>query len=129
MLKKISSSIAPKQVINALITLYHQGKIEDILSRAPKILEEYPNTPILYNILGSISAEKGLKLKAASYFRKTIELIPEDPDAYNNLGAVLNDLQENQEALISIKKAIALRPDYESLNNSNKYPETTKPLI
>ena len=52
MLKKISQSQAPKQVVNAIVTLYNQGKIADIIDRAPKILEAYPNTYILYNILG-----------------------------------------------------------------------------
>ena len=75
MLTKIISSLAPKQVINALVTLFHQGRIEDILARAPKILEKYPDTPSLYNILGVIYFHQGCKQEAANYFRKkTIDL-------------------------------------------------------
>ena len=68
MLTKISSSQSPKQVINAIVTLYHQGKIADILARAPKILEQYPDTPYLYNILGVIHFHQGFKQEAANYF-------------------------------------------------------------
>ena len=65
MLTKISSSLAPEQVINAITTLFHQGKITDILARAPKILlEEYPDTPSLYNILGVIHFHQGFKQEA-----------------------------------------------------------------
>ena len=85
MLTKINSSHAPKQVINALATLYRQGKIADILDRAPKILEKYPDTPSLYNILGVIHFHQGFKQEATNYFSKSIDLLPNDPDAYNNL--------------------------------------------
>ena len=50
MLTKINSSHAPEQVINAIETLYHHGKIADILDRAPKLLEKYPDTDINHMI-------------------------------------------------------------------------------
>ena len=112
MLKKISSSLAPKKVINAIVTLYHQGKIADILARAPKILEQYPDTPSLYNILGVIHFHQGLKQEAANYFRKTIDLLPNDPDAYNNLGNVCKDEKKYKEAILNYEKAIKIKPNY-----------------
>ena len=71
-----------------MVTLYNQGKLADILARAPKILEQYPDTPSLCNILGVIHFHQGFIQEAASYFRKTIDLLPNDPDAYNNLECV-----------------------------------------
>ena len=112
MLKKISSSLAPKKVINAIVTLYHQGKIADILARAPKILEQYPDTPSLYNILGVIHFHQGLKQEAANYFRKTIDLLPNDPDAYNNLGNVCKEEKKYKEAILNYEKAIKIKPNY-----------------
>ena len=112
MLTKISSSLAPKQLINALTILYHQGKIAEILARAPKILEEYPDTPTLYNILGVIHFHKGFKQEAADYFRKTIDLLPNDPDAYNNLGNVYKEQKKYKEAIINFEKAIKIKPNY-----------------
>ena len=91
MLTKTSTSLAPKQVINAMVTLFHQGRIEDILARAPKILEEYPDTPYLYNILGVIHFHQGFKQEATNYFSKIIDLLPNDPDAYYNLGNVFKE--------------------------------------
>ena len=112
MLKKISSSLAPKKVINAIVTLYHQGKIADILARAPKILEQYPDTPSLCNILGVIHFHQGFIQEAASYFRKTIDLLPNDPDAYNNLGNVCKEEKKYKEAILNYEKAIKIKPNY-----------------
>ena len=32
MLEKINHKSAPKEVVNALVTLYHEGKYDDVLS-------------------------------------------------------------------------------------------------
>ena len=112
MLKKISSSQAPKQVVNAIVTLYNQGKIADIIDRAPKILEAYPNTYILYNILGVIYFQKGLNQEAANYFGKSIDLIPNDPYAYNNLGNIYKEEKNYKEAIHNYESAINIEPNY-----------------
>ena len=45
---------APPELVNALITLYRKRKFEDILSCSSKLIEQYPNTFELHNILGAI---------------------------------------------------------------------------
>ena len=42
MLEKINHKSAPKEVVNALVTLYHQGKFDDVLSRSSQLIKEYP---------------------------------------------------------------------------------------
>ncbi len=125
MLEKINHKSAPKEVVNALVTLYHQGKFDDVLSRSSQLLEEYPHTFVLHNIIGAISFEKGQKEVAIEHFRKVIELRPHHPHAYNNLGTTLLDISEYEEAKSNLKKAIELQPDYaEAYNNlGNVYKE------
>ena len=94
MLEKIHHKSAPKEVVNALVTLYHQGKFDDVLSRSSQLIKEYPHTFVLHNIMGAISFEKGHKEAAIGHFRKVIELRPNHPHAYNNLGAALIDIRE-----------------------------------
>ena len=53
--RKDKSQSAPKEVVNALVTLYHQGKFDDVLSRSSQLIEEYPHTFVLHNIIGAIS--------------------------------------------------------------------------
>ena len=69
MLEKINHKSAPKEVINALVTLYHQGKFDDVLSRSSLLIKEYPNTFDLHNIVGAISFEKGEEEIAIKHFR------------------------------------------------------------
>ena len=112
MLTKINSSHAPEQVINAITTLFHQGRIADILARAPKIIEKYPDTPSLYNILGVIHFHQGFKQEATNYFSKSIDLLPNDPDAYNNLGNVFKEEKKYKEAILNYEKVIRIKPNY-----------------
>ncbi len=118
MIKKINPKSAPKEVVNAILTLYHQGKFDDVLSRSSKLIKEYPHTSTLNNIIGAISFEKGQKKDAIENFNKVIKQCPNHPHAYNNLGATLIDIGEYQEAKSNLKKAIELQPDYaEAYNN------------
>ena len=125
MLEKINHKSAPKEVVNALVTLYHEGNFDDVLSRSSHLIKEYPHTFVLHNIVGAISFEKGLKEVAIKHFRKAIELRPDHPHAFNNLGTALIDISEYQEAISNLKKAIELQPDYaEAYNNlGNVYKE------
>ena len=59
MLEKINHKSAPKEVVNALVTLYHQGKFDDVLSRSSQLIKEYPQTFVLHNIIGSHLFRKG----------------------------------------------------------------------
>ena len=125
MLEKINHKSAPEEVVNALLTLYHQGKSDDVLSRSSQLIKEYPNTFVLHNIVGAISFEKGEEEIAIKHFRKVIDIVPHHYHAYNNLGAVLINLGKYQEAKSNLKKAIELQPDYaEAYNNlGNVYKE------
>ena len=51
MLEKINHKSAPKEVVKALVALYHQGKFDDVLSRSSQLIEEYPQTFVLHNII------------------------------------------------------------------------------
>ena len=118
MLEKTNHKIAPKEVVNALLTLYRQGRFDDILSRSSQLIKEYPQTFILHNIMGEISFEKGHIEVAIEHFHKVIELHPHDPHGYNNLGAALINISNYQEAKSNLEKAIKLKPDYaEAYNN------------
>ena len=76
MLEKINHKSAPKEVVKALVTLYHQGKFDDVLSRSPQLIEEYPQTFVLHNIIGAISFEKGQKKWPLNIFVKSSNYAP-----------------------------------------------------
>ena len=92
--------IITKCIVKALVTLYHQGKFDDVLSRSSQLLKNIPKHS--NNIIGAISFENGSKV-AIEHFRKVIELRPHHPHAYNNLGAVI-DIGEYEEAKSNLSK-------------------------
>ena len=42
MLDKTNHKSAPKEVVNALVALYHQGQFDDVLFRSSLLIKEYP---------------------------------------------------------------------------------------
>ena len=118
MLEKINNKTAPKEVVNALVTLYHQGKFEDILSCSSKLIKQYPDTFELHNILGAITFKKGNTEEALKHFSRLIKLFPKNPQAYNNLGTTLLDLNEYKKAQKALKKAIKLEPANAEAHNN-----------
>ena len=127
--RKINHKSAPKEVVNALVTLYHQGKFDDVLSRSSQLIKEYPQTFVLHNIMGAISFEKGQEEVAIEHFVKSLNYY-HHPHAYNNLGATLLDIGEYEEAKSHLKKAIELQPDYaEAYNNLGMFIKRWKNII
>ena len=94
----IYNKIQPCNVINAIITLYEQGKFDTVLERANQLIEAYPNNSELYQILGITFFKTGNTRVAIKYFQKGIKLCPSLPYAYTYLGTALLDLEEYEES-------------------------------
>tara|TARA_B100000795_G_C22791746_1_gene437292 strand:- start:1185 stop:1394 length:210 start_codon:yes stop_codon:yes gene_type:complete len=46
-------SALPKTEVDLVITLYTNGKIDEAIDAIKLLNEEYPNVPLLFNILGA----------------------------------------------------------------------------
>ena len=46
--------------INGLIALYNQGQLQEALDQGTALAEQYPNVPLILNIMGAVNA--GLEL-------------------------------------------------------------------
>lgn len=109
----------PVQIeIDALIALYRQGRLADVLQQGEALAHQHPQTPILFNILGAANA--GLKRPEAALqcFERALLLSPGSAEAHNNLGNALKSLRRFDEALASYKKALAIQPDAPSIHNN-----------
>ncbi len=102
----------PGDVINALIGLLNQQQFEDAARRAEGLVRVFPASSVLWNILGSGSAQCGRLEQAAAAFDKACSLNPQAPEAHCNLGNVLQDLGQLDAAEQSHRHALALRPDF-----------------
>ena len=108
----------PKGQLQVLINLYTQGQHQEALDGASKLLKEFPNSVILYNIIGTVNQGLGKLEEAVEAYKRAIDIKPDYADAYNNLGLVLKDQGKLDEALEAFKKALALKPDTAEAHNN-----------
>ena len=88
MLEKINQKNAPKEVINALISLYNKGELEQILKKYYNLTEIYRNSPEIYIIFGAIHYKLDRLEKSINFFLKGISLDPNNPNNHSDLGLV-----------------------------------------
>ena len=101
-----------QEQINYLINLYNQGKMQQALGEASRLIEKFTNSYLLYNIQGA--ANKGLgQLDAAIYsYKQAISFKPDNAEAFYNMGIALKEQGKVEEAVEAYNKAILLKPDY-----------------
>lgn len=104
--------------INKLVNFYNKGKFLTVVEQGQILIDQYPSSFFLWNLLGVSATELGMTEKAIEAFKKAISLRPNQADAYNNMGVVLKQKGNFDEAIKLHQKAISLRPDYaEAYNN------------
>ena len=102
----------PQETVNQLVNLYNQGQLPAAAKQAKALIEQYPEEIIIWNILGTISAQTGKLDEAIAAFQQIIALKPDYAEAYNNMGNALQEQGKPDEAIASYKKALLLKPDY-----------------
>ena len=108
----------PQETINQLINLYNQGQLVAVVEQAQALTRQYPNEPIIWNILGGAAAETGQKDQAINAFKRVIAIKPDYAEAHYNMGNFLRDQGKLEEAIEAYTKALSLKPDYaEAYNN------------
>ena len=77
-----------------------------------ELLETYPQSLIVLNVLGSVLAGQGQLQKAVQVSDKIIQLKPDLAEAYSNRGNALTGLRQLEAVVESYDKSIVLKPDY-----------------
>ena len=101
-----------------VIKLYHQGQLKQSLQQVNILLQQFPNSSILYNISGV--AYRGLDQLDASIksYEKALSIKPDFAEACYNMGNALRDQGKLNEALEAYTKAISIKPDYADAYNN-----------
>ena len=94
--------------IEKLLNLYNSKKLFKAESLNRKLIQNYPNVVILYNILGLILTEQDRINEAIEIYEKGIEINPEYAMIYNNLGTIYKSRAEYKKAEYYYKKSINL---------------------
>jgi tetratricopeptide (TPR) repeat protein len=101
-----------QEVISDIMSLYNQGKMKAVIIQARAITDNYPNSFIIWNLLGAASTSLGHLQDAALAFKKVTKLNANYPDGFNNLGVILQKQGKLVEANKAFRKAIKLKPEY-----------------
>ncbi len=98
--------------VDQIIDLYNKGQLEQTISLAENLAEQYPDTQILYEILGAAYLSLENNNKTIENYQKLLKINPDHTDAYNNIGRALFEQGMFDQAIESYQKAIEIEPDF-----------------
>src|SRR5277367_4795821 len=100
------------QEINALSTLFAQGRYPEVMSQALTMTERFPLNGFAWKVLGTALMKMGRSGEAQAPMLKAVALLPHDAASHNTLGFILQQLGRSPEAEASYRRALELKPDY-----------------
>jgi tetratricopeptide (TPR) repeat protein len=115
---KLNQHALSKEQLESVYTLYSNGQFQEAVNKIKALNDHYPNSPILFNIIGACYNELGQLEGAAKMFEAAVSIQPNYAEAHFNLGAILKALGNDSAAVESYKKAIAITPNYPDAHNN-----------
>ena len=98
--------------LGPVINSYTQDKLEETVGHANDLLSKFPNSEVLYNMLGIAKRALCQHLESVDCFKKAIEIKPDFSEAYNGLGNVLREMGKPEAAIDSFQKALEIKENY-----------------
>ena len=108
----------PSEQLQSIISLYTQGQLQQALSESNQMLEQFPNSVVLYNISGVSNAGLMQFDAAIDSYKQALKIKPDYAEAYNNMGNALHDNGDLEAAIDSYTQAINIKPDYVAAYNN-----------
>ena len=97
--------------LNSLIQLYSAGRLDEAEEACRNILQDFPDSILVANVLGSALQAQGKFKNAVAVFDDVIRIMPGFAEAHSNRGNALKGLGRLKESIASYDKAIELRAD------------------
>ena len=108
----------PSVQLQSIMNLFNQGLMQSVLSEGIQMLKGYPNSFVLYNLLGAANVRLMQYNEAIGIYKKAIKLKPDSAEAHSNMGIAYKGTDDLMAAIESFKQAIKIRPDFaEAYNN------------
>ena len=106
-------AVSPSQEqLDGLIALYKKGELQEVLVKGNALSSQFPEDPVIHNILGVVNSGLGKLEAAIASYTKAIRLKPDYAEAYYNLGNAQKETNRVDDAVMSYTKAIEFRPGY-----------------
>lgn len=99
-----------QQSIKKLIQLYNNKEYQELIIKALIELERYPNSYLIWNLLGAANLALDKPQEASLAFKRVTELNSKYAEGFNNLGVSLNRLSLYQDASEAYENAIKINP-------------------
>lgn len=108
----------PPSAQQHLVSLYTSGQHKQAIQKAIALLNDFPKSSFLYNIIGAIYQAHDEFAQATSAFQKAVENNPNFVDAFYNLG-ICHYQQNNYEAAFeAYNRAKNIKPNHPGLDNN-----------
>ena len=108
----------PENLVKTLIDLCIQKQFKKSKKQSLQLLLGFPNSIVLYNIIGAANQGLGELDDALKAYKKAISIEPNFAEAHYNMGNVMQDQGNLEEAIIAFNKAVEIKSNYfEALNN------------
>ena len=118
-----------KAQIDHVIILYNECKFQEALDALIMLNNEYPNVPMIFNLLGVCYKSLGKINNALEAFEVASKIKPDYSEAYFNQGVIHQELNSLEKAIYSYKKTIEIMPKNPKAACKYIYGETwSKPL-
>ncbi|MDC3325176.1 tetratricopeptide repeat protein, partial [Planktomarina temperata] len=101
----------PQNQVQSVINLYNQGQIQQALTQAESLVEQFPKSAILFIIQGAALKGLGQLELSVDAYHKALAIKPDYADAYTKMGVTLKEQGKLKEAIEAYNKAIAIKTD------------------
>jgi tetratricopeptide (TPR) repeat protein len=108
----MKSQNPPLELLQPIVNLFTNGKLQQALSDSSKLMEKFPNSVILCNISGASNAGLMQFDAAIINYKKALKIKPNYTEAYYNMGIALKEKGDFEGAIDSYKQALKIKPDY-----------------
>jgi len=107
-----------KEDTSFVLKLFNLNKLNEAKKEIENKLIKYPDSAVLFNIMGAVLSAQNKLQEAIKNYNKSIVIDPNYAQAYNNLGVCLYKSGKINESIYNYKKAIEIQPnDPNSRNN------------
>ena len=105
-------------LIQPIIQFLNQGDINKAIDTAEGLLNEFPDSSLLFNIRGACYKAQNNLEKAIESFKKACAINPGFYEAFYNLGVIQKQLGHIEQSIESYQKAIDIKPAYPDAHNN-----------
>ena len=110
------SSAPTSDEIYKLDAMFRTGRYAEVESRARSLLKSYPDSGVVWKLLGFSLQMQGRDALPA--MQRGAELLPNDAEAHGNLAAVLRARGQLEASVASGLRALQIRPNFAEAHNN-----------